>query len=478
MSLPRPRIAIVGAGISGLSAAVRLTQAPSAPRVTLFDPANRPGGVLETERIDGYLIERSADSFLVNAQLPWAERLATATDYEGLLEPQQAHQRALLLSRGRLHPVPEGFYLAAAVDLRSVLRSRLLSWQGKLALAWERFVAPRSDNADESLADFARRRVGREVFERLVQPLVSGIYSADPEHLSMAAALPQLVEMERSHGSLTAGLQQRRGEIRTSAGARYAMFRAPREGMGHFVAHLAARLPAGCLRLRSPVSAISHHPGDRWQISSLDKSEVFDGLILATPTAISGRLLATVAPRLANELSEIPAASVAIVSLGYERAQVAHPLDAFGLVVPDVEQRDLVAISFASNKFAGRAPAGHVLLRVFLGGALRPEVLERDDAELAELAVKQVQEILGASGKPQLTLTTRWTQATPQYHVGHLARIARIEQELASHPPLALAGSGYRGIGIPQCIRSGFTAADRVVSQLELPRTDPSSASY
>ncbi len=367
-----PRIAIVGAGITGLSAAVRLAQAPLPPRIKVFEAANRPGGVLATERVDGYLVERSADSFLVNSQLPWAERLAAATGYEAFLKPRPTYQRALLLSQGRLSPVPEGFYLAAAVDLGNVLRSPLLSWRGKLALAFERFVPRRIDDQDESLADFARRRVGEEVFQRLVQPLVSGIYSADPEQLSMAAALPQLVEMERHHGSLTAGLRQRRVEMGRSAGARYAMFRAPREGIGHFVAHVAARLPGGSLRTGTSVSRISRLPGHRWQIDIDGGSETFDGLILTTPTAVTGRLVASTASRLAEALRGIPSASVAIVCLGYRRDQVAHPLDAFGLVVPYVEHRDIVAISFASNKFMGRAPEGHVLLRVFLGGALAP----------------------------------------------------------------------------------------------------------
>jgi len=457
------RVAIIGAGISGLAAAFCLTHRKNPPAVTVFEATHRVGGVLATEHCDGFLLERSADSFLVNAQMPWAERLAVESGFEDLVKPLPGNRRALIVKHGATLPVPEGFYLASASRMSEVMRSPILSWSAKLRLAAERFVRTKPTCSDESLEQFAVRRVGREVFEWLVQPLVSGIYTADPAKLSVRAALPQLIEMEEAFGSLTAGLKQRDSLAQRSAGARYGMFRAPKRGMQSFVEHVANQLPEGSLRLRSRVLKADRIATGRWLVSienEREEKETFDSVIVALPSPQASSLLRSASPALSGELASIELAGVAIVCLGYDRGQIGHPLDAFGLVVPNVEQRDIVAISIASNKFPDRAPKGSVLLRVFLGGACRPDLLELDDATLKQRAIHETSRLLQIQGLPQLSKLNRWKQDTPQYHVGHVRRLDRIDRLVKQTPGLALAGNAYDGIGIPQCIRSGYLAAE------------------
>jgi len=469
---PRRRVAVVGGGISGLAAAYRLTELNPSAAVTLLEASGRLGGVLGTEYRDGYLIERAADMFTTRE--PWAldlcRRIGLADE---LIGTNPGHRQAYVVYRGKLEPVPDGFTLMAPAKVWPVVSTRLLSPWGKLRLARERFIAPRQNDGDESLKSFVVRRMGQEVFDRLVQPLIGGIYTADPAKLSLQATMPQFLEMERKYGSVTRGMlvqqaakqKAENGKPKAAeSGARYGMFLAPRIGMQQLVDALAAKLPTGSVRLNSPVTKIERSH-DKWRISLRDSErvETYDDLIVATPAYASQPLLGWIDSQLASLVSSIPHAGCSVAVLGYNRAQIDHPLNLFGAVAPAIENRKIIAASLASVKFAGRAPEGKVLLRVFVGGALQPQLAELPDKELQGIVRQELGELLGVHGEPEFCQIHRWLGTMPQYHVGHLDRVEAIEQRAANIPHFALAGNAYRGVGIPFCIRSGEQAAERIV---------------
>ncbi|MDX1948782.1 MAG: protoporphyrinogen oxidase [Pirellulaceae bacterium] len=469
------RIAVIGGGISGLAAAHRLVELAPAARVTLLEASDRLGGVLQTIRRDGWLIERSADMFTTRE--PWAldlcRRIGIADE---LIETDVRFRRAFVVRRGKLLPVPEGFTLMSPAKIWPILTTPILSPLGKLRLAWERFIPCRRDDADESLQSFVVRRFGREAFDRLIQPLIGGIYTADPAKLSMQGTLPQFVELERKFGSLIRGMRQRgknqvpgaASQKTAESGARYGQFLAPRDGMGRLVEGVAARLPVGCVRLNSPVERIERDR-EQWCLWLGNQAECFDAVVLATSGAVSYRLLAMVDAELAALVKQIPYAGCSVAILGVRRDQLRHPLDGFGFVVPAMENRRIIAGSLASVKFPGRAPTHRVLLRVFVGGALQPELAHLPDDEVRGLVLTELRELLGLAGMPEFFEVARWLGMMPQYHVGHLDLIRRIEARASAIPNFALAGNAYRGVGVPFCVNQGEQAAERILSRQVAP---------
>lgn len=471
-------MAVVGGGISGLAAAHRLVELRPDLRVTVFEASDRLGGVLQTERVDGYLIEHSADNFIIN--LPWGldlcDRLGLA---DQLLPTASTDRRASVVHRGKLVPIPEGFTLMAPGRLWPLVRTPLLSFGGKLRLACEYLIPPRRAETDESLASFARRRLGREAFERLVQPLVAGIYTADPERLSMRAALPRFAAMEDQYGSLVRGTRsearrQRRAGASDESGARYGLFTAPRDGMGSLIQALAERLPPDSIRLGTTIQRVIPSASGGWQLELGDRTAQAgtsthdaDALIVAAPAPAAASLLESADAALAEQLGQIAYAGCALVIVAYERGQFARPPEGFGFVVPDCERRRILACSYASQKYSGRAPDGQILLRVFIGGGARLAWQEASDAELQRVAREELGELLGVRGEPVLQRVQRWKGAMPQYHVGHLTLLEEIGRLLQRWPTLALAGNAYRGVGVPQCIHSGEQAAERILAALD-----------
>ncbi|EAQ77487.1 protoporphyrinogen IX and coproporphyrinogen III oxidase [Blastopirellula marina DSM 3645] len=462
------RIAVVGGGISGLAAAHRLRELAPTTEIVLYEAAERLGGVLETRRQDGFLAEQSADTFITN--VPWGVDLCRRLGIESeLLPTNDALRKAYVVCRGRLIEVPEGFLLMAPGKAWPIVQTPILSWRGKLRLAWEYFVAPRKDPSDESLKAFVVRRLGIEAYERLVQPLIGGIYTADPEKLSVAATMKQFVEMERQHGGLIRGMQQRKArEGNADSGARYSMFVAPRGGMSALVEAIAARLPSESIRLNSPVRSVSRQEDGVWQVATNSECETYDGVVVAAPAPAAAVLLHSQDEPLAAELEQIEYAGCAIVLLGVDRRQIAQPIAGFGFVVPEVEQRRILAASFASYKFAGRAPDESVLIRVFVGGACHPEMNELPDEQLRQIVLEELADLIGLSGELQTFSVRRWSAQMPQYHVGHLERVERIEALAAKHAGLTLAGNAYHGVGVPTCIHCGEQAAERLLEQLAL----------
>ena len=465
------RLVVVGAGISGLAAAhraVELAREQGRPlELTVLEGADRVGGTIQTEQRDGYLVEGGPDSFL--SEKPWALALCQRIGLEErLMRTDDRFRRTFVVWGGRLHPLPEGFQLLAPTRLAPLLASGLFSWPGKLRMACD-LVLPRGGDPDESLGAFVRRRLGREALERVAQPLVAGIYTADPDELSLSATMPRFVEMERRERSVILALwraaRKAPAQHAGTSGARWSLFVTLARGMDELVQALAARLPPGAVRLKERVTGVAREDG-RWRIATESGvAHEADALVLAPEAHQAARMLRYVDPALTHLLEGIPHASSATVSLAYRRADVRHPLDGFGFVVPHAERRPIIACTFSSVKYAGRAPDGHVLLRVFLGGALNEGVLQGDDATLVRTAREQIGPLLGITAEPELARVARHARAMPQYHVGHAARAAAIEQAVSRHPGLRLVGGAYRGVGIADCVRSGEDAAERLMEE-------------
>jgi protoporphyrinogen/coproporphyrinogen III oxidase len=480
-----PRVAIVGGGISGLSAGFYLHRLAPQISFQLFEASSRVGGVIETLKTDDSLIELGADNFAT--LIPDALQLSREAGLEDqLVRPNQEHRLARVVARGRVLPIPSGFSLMQPTRLSAILTSQVLSWPGKLRLLAEYFVPSRTEESDESLEAFAVRRLGREVFERLVEPIVGGIFTAKASTLSMQAAMPQFVEEERKHGGLIRGFLAKRRDpnrgseaARQASGARYDQFLAPKQGMQSWLQQLADRLPPGSLQLNTRIDRLerihdSH--GRRWLLQWTRQGESnrvgsshadrFDAVIIATPSGPAAKLLQAVSSVLEEELQAIPYADSAVVAMVVDRSEIDPSLLCFGIVVPQIERLDVLAISFTSEKYPDRLPQDKILLRVFMGGAVRPELYSKSDDELIERAWHDTQHLLKLRTRPAWIRVVRWPAAMPQYLVGHLQRLARIEAELERLPGLALAGNAYRGVGIPQCVRSGRQAAEGVVRYL------------
>src|SRR6266705_1460626 len=372
----RVKLAIVGGGIAGLAAAHRACELARERgldlELSLFEASDRLGGTIQTERRDGFLVECGADSFL--SEKPWALELCRRIGIEDkLVRTDDRFRRVFVVFRGRLHPLPEGFQLLAPTRFGPFLRSRLFSWPGKLRMALD-LVLPRGLDPDESLGAFVRRRLGRQALERVAQPLVAGIYTADPDLLSLAATMPRFLELERRERSVILAMRRaaRRapGDASSSSGPRWSLFVTFADGMEELIRVLATRLPPGAVRLKERVSGVMRS-GAGWQVASLDGGAIESDAVILAPEAYQvARMVRYLDPALAHLLEAIPYASSATVTLAHRRADIAHPLDGFGFVEPHVERRPIIACTFSSVKYPGRAPEGHVLLRVFLGGAL------------------------------------------------------------------------------------------------------------
>ncbi len=462
------RLVVVGGGIAGLAAAHRAVELARERNIaldlTILESRDRLGGTIETERVGGFLVEAGPDSFL--SEKPWALALCQRLELEPrLVGTDDRFRRTFVWFQGHLHPLPEGFQLLAPTRLRPFLASRLLSWPGKARRALDVILPRGAGGADESLGAFVRRRLGQEALERIAQPLVAGIYTADPEELSLRATMPRFLELERTQRSLIIGLwrSSRRGPAASgTSGARFSLFVTLAGGMGELVQALAARLPAGAVHLKRRANGVVCRAA-AWAVDGDGTAVEADRVIVAVEAHTASRLLRYVDPALATLLQVIPYASSATVSLGYPRAAIRHPLDGFGFVVPRVEGRALLACTFSSVKYAGRAPDGHILLRCFLGGALNPGVLAGDDDALVDQARRELAAAIGVVGEPMLVRVTRHSAAMPQYVIGHLGTLEAIDQRLRAAPGLFLAGAAYRGVGIADCVRSGEAAAERAL---------------
>ena len=469
------RIVIIGGGISGLAAAHRLTelarerQQPIA--VNVLEASTRLGGTIQTEHRDGFLLERGPDSFI--SEKPEAVALAKRLGIDSrLIHTNDEHRRSFIVRKGRLRAVPEGFQLLAPSRIWPFVTTDIFSATGKLRIAADLFLprTPANGNNDESLASFVTRRLGKEALDRMAQPMVGGIYTADPATLSLRATLPRFLDMERKHRSIIlAMLRQRKTNKNESTGVsgpRYSLFLSFDQGMQVLTEELARSITAAgvTIELNSQVTSLDHGP-DGWTITTGNGAKVHgDGVCLAIPAYSTAPLLERIDNNLAQQLRAIEYTSTATINFGYRRDDVRHPLDGFGFVVPFIERRALIACTFSSVKFSDRAPEQHVLLRAFVGGALQPEIFQLNEAEMVARVRADLEQLLSIQGQPIFVETAKWSRSMPQYYVGHLERVGAIEARVSSLNTIALAGNSYRGAGIPDCIRSGEAAAEKLMS--------------
>jgi len=474
----RPRtVVIVGGGISGLATAFSLqekaTQAGVPIRCTLLESAPSWGGKIVTHRIGDLVTEAGPDSFLSQKQagLDLCTKLGLA---DQLINTNDTGKKACVLHRGRLHDLPEGLLSFVPKQLGPFLHSGLLSWPGLVRMGFEFAVPPGSPRDDESLAEFLRRRFGIQAYERLLEPLMAGIYAGDAEQMSLRATFPRFFELEQQHGSIMRGMMAaKQSSAAGSIGhSRRTMFVSLKNGLSELVTALTSRLTQQGVELRvgARVEAMrvrSHELG-RWMYDLIlqDGSALSaESVVLATPAYVSADLLRPLTPIAGGLLDLIPYASTATIAMAFPRT-LTSAIEGFGFIVPRKEQRNLIAATWTSLKWPYRAPADQLLARCYVGGVGRDEILTFDDAVLTEKVRDELTGLCGIHAKPTYTEVNRWWKAMPQYTIGHLDRLVQLDAALSRYPGLVLTGAAYRGVGIPDCIRDGAGTAERVLQTL------------
>jgi oxygen-dependent protoporphyrinogen oxidase len=446
--LKRPVI-IVGGGISGLATAWRLSQAGI--RSTLVEARSELGGVIRTQRVEGCIVETGPDSFL--AQKPWALELIREVGLANEVISSNDHLRkTFVLKHGRLVPLPDGLMFMVPTRILPLVSTRLLGWRTKLRMGMEWFHPPRGHvGEDRSVAEFVQQHYGREAVEYLTEPLLSGVYGGDPSQLSILSVLPRFAELEARYGSLTKGVLRTRRRAAAEARSK-PLFQTLRGGLQQLVETLVTRLNGSLDVIHGRAESI--HPG--WRVRVNGEWLEAEHLVLACEAHQAGALLGW------DDLASIPYSSSMIVALGYARRGFNHPLDGFGFLIPQRERKGLVACTWVDTKFSNRAPADKVLLRCFLGGATQASVLAESDETILAEVLEELHRIMGVCAQPLFWRIARWPRSMAQYTVGHQARVREIESRVEHNPGLHLAGNAYHGIGIPDCIRMGRQAAERI----------------
>ena len=471
-------VVVIGGGISGLSTAYALHERASAAgiqiRCTVVDAAPSWGGKIVTHRVGDLVTEAGPDSFL-SQKTAAIELCAKLGLTDQLINTNETSKRACVFSQGRLRELPEGLVVISPNQLGPFLRSGLLSWPGLARMALDLAIPVKRSSSDESLASFFRRRMGRQAFERMLEPLMAGIYGGDAEQMSVQATFPRFVELEQQYGSVIRGMMAARktGSSAVSAGPKRTMFVSLKNGLSGLIDALVGRLTEQGVTFRSStiVDALrvrSHQPG-RWKYDIIlnDGSALSaDSLVLATPAYVSAELVRPLTPIAGGLLDLIPYASTATIAMAYPCAAVAGAAEGFGFVVPRAEGRDLIAATWTSLKWAHRAPADQLLVRCYVGGVGREAILQLDERALVSRVRDELASMCGVTAEPNYVQVNRWMKAMPQYTLGHLERLNQIEAALSRYGGLVLTGTGYRGVGIPDCIRDGAVAADRVVRYL------------
>jgi oxygen-dependent protoporphyrinogen oxidase len=451
------QVAVIGGGIAALGCAVALKERGLG--CTIFEKERGGGGKLRTERHGPYLVEAGPDSFL--PEKPWTVQLIRKIGLEGeLLCSNDEHKGTYIFSRGRLHRLPEGVMLMVPTMIGPLLRSSLISFRGKMRMGLDLFVRRRKDDADESLASFVTRRLGRECLDKIAEPLVAGIHTSNPDNMSVRATFPRFVEMEKNHRSLIRAMTKamKRAPKKPPDAPPMTYFMSLKSGMQALADGCAAFVGRESIRDGVAVRRVAKN-GGRWTLTLDDGTADFDAVICATPSYDAMELLRELDAELAEKLSVIEWSSSATINLAYRKADVPAELPGFGFIVPKVEDRRVNAATWSSIKWSHRAPDDQLLIRAFVGGGNHEESVGLGDGELLQTVLGELKEIAGLDAKPIFSRVYRWQRSMPKYTVGHLDRVASIDARLAAHPGLQLIGCSYKGIGIGDCVRSGFEAA-------------------
>lgn len=465
MTRTEKTIAIIGGGIAGLSAAHMLQkeieERKEAITFLLVEKENRLGGSILTERHDDFIIEGGPDCFL--SEKPEAIALCHKLGIQDQLMKTNEHvRRIFILSKGTLRELPEGFMLLAPTNFSSFIKNPLISPLGKLRMAMDLIIPAKKTAEEESLAQFVTRRLGKEVLEKIAEPLVAGIHASDPETMSLKSTFPRLIELEKSHRSLIIGMIKRKKMFKGKNGTNdHTMFMSLREGLATLPNTVAASLNPKGLLTGNPVMGIEKVSDASGYLLTLAKGDLLKvmSVVFATPAFVTADLFKEVDPVLSSELFSLPYVSTATISLAYERKEISYPMNGFGFVIPRIENRKIMACTWTSIKFARRAPHDKLLIRCFVGGINNEHLTCLNESALIAIAREELRNIMGINAEPLFTRVFRWEKSMPQYMVGHETKIKRIEGRLSLNPGLFLAGSAYHGIGISDCIKSGENAA-------------------
>ncbi len=461
------RVAIVGGGITGLAAAYHLQEQAKATGTaldcTLIERDTRLGGKVVTHHEDGFTVEGGPDSFLT--QKPWAVELCRKLGLgDRLVGTNEASRKVSILWKGRLRTLPDGVLLIVPTRFTPFALSTLISPMGKLRMGLD-LVIPRPKEArDESVASFVRRRLGDEALDKIAEPLMGGIHTSDPERQSLLATFPRFSQIEQKYGSLIKGMLAAKTARPPSNGKVLPAFMTLDKGLQELPSAIASRLNGTRLAMGRTVVGLRRGTAGAYQLKLDDGTELSaDELVLAMPAREVAPLVSEMAPELAGKLRSIRYVSTATVSFGFRKEELGHPLDGFGFVIPKREQRRITGCTWSSTKFDGRAPAGHALIRCFVGSATDDSAAHLPEEQMVQMAREELRDLMGVDAKPVLTKVYRWKEAHPQYDVGHLDRMAEIDSLCAAQPGLHLAGSSYRGVGLPDCIHSGQIAAEAIL---------------
>jgi len=483
------RILIIGGGVAGLGAAYKVARAAAEGHEVdfiLLEKDTRLGGKICTEIVrvpsdeDRFVVDGGPDCFLT--EKPACHRIAKLTGiFDDELPTDESRKRTWILSRGRLHQMPEGIFMFAPTKFLPFATTGLFSWPGKIRMALDLFIRPKKVSPvelnDETLESFVVRRMGRECLDRLAEPLVGGVHASDPAKMSLAATFPRLLEMEQKYGSLMKGflaarrkVEEMRRKYPAKPGEKpRTFFTSFMNGMQELTDRMADAAGRERLWTGQRVTGLRQGNSGAWSVLRSDGASIEgDALIIATESWAAEPLVRPVDKFIGDALADIPASSSATVSVAFNEKEVGFDLNAFGVLCPLAEGRALMAATFSSTKWPGRAPAGKVLLRGFVGGPHNQEILKRSDDELVQTVITEFQGILGLNpfAKPLFSRVFRWHLGMPQYTLGHLDRIARIDDRCAQIRGLALAGGSYRGVGVPNCIESGEQAVSKVLGDL------------
>jgi len=463
------RVVIIGAGVSGLAAAMRLGELAqknnTALELNILDEGKNPGGTVSTVVENDFLLEEGPDCFLTEKPAGMAMVKQLGLDSQ-LMGTNPNLSQSFILKGNRLCPIPEGFYKMAPSRLMPLMTTPLLSPLGKLRAAMEPFIPVRRDVQDESVGDFVTRRLGREVLDHLAQPLVGGVYNADPFELSLNASTPHFKDMELKHGSLLKAMAHRRmSSQKKVSGARYSLFATFPKGMQTLVDAMASKIPMESLWLQNGVQSLRTSDKGTWEISANDRSIEADAVLLAIQPSKMLPLIGHLDNEWQKLLSGIPAHDSATLNLGFRREDITHLLNGFGFVVPSIEKKLIVGCSFSSRKFEGRAPDGYVLLRVFLG-AEAVSLAKKGEETLLNKVLEELTPVLGIRNRPVMNHLSLYNSSMTYYRPGHLSQVARLLQKAEETKGLYLAGNGIKGSGIPDAIAAGQTAAEKIFQTL------------
>jgi oxygen-dependent protoporphyrinogen oxidase len=466
------RIAIIGGGISGLSAAFTIEEkrrSGTDVQYVMFESSPRLGGVMVTDRVDGCLVEAGPDSFLT--EKPWAADLCGKIGLgDQLIGSNDSERKTYIVARGKLVVMPDGLMFMVPTKIMPTVFSPLFSWRTKLRMAVEWFHPPHKASEDETVAEMVKRHYGPEMVELLADPLLSGVYGGEASGLSVRAVLPRFADMESKHGSLGRAMLESRKQARKKMGAAAnpparPLFTSLKDGMQQMVDALVARLDASSLKTSSLVQSVIRQDNG-WIVCAGYQTDQFDAVIIATPAHAAADVLESTDENLARDLSEIKYSSSVTVTLGYDEEVRRSLPPGFGFLVPRSEGHRMLAATFVHNKFPHRAPENRALVRCFLGGARDEPILEMSEEEILEIVRDELRQIIALNAEPLFACVYKWRSAMAQYSVGHLERLQRIEALRQKLPGLALAGNGYNGIGVPDCVRSGTEAAGKILGEM------------